>query len=44
MRYAQALIEVSQKDADPEQVGQDLSGVVTVVTSHPKLGQMPPCF
>ena len=40
MRYARALIEVSQKDADPEQVGQDLSGVVTVITSHPKLGQI----
>ena len=40
IRYARALLEVSQKDADPEQVGQDLSGVVTVVTSHPKLGHI----
>ena len=40
MRYARALLEVSQKDADPEQVGQDLSGVVTLIASHPKLGQI----
>jgi len=39
-RYARALLEVSQKDADPEEVGQDLLGVVTVITSHPKLGQV----
>lgn len=39
-RYARALLEVSQKDADPELVGQDLLGVVTLITSHPKLGQV----
>lgn len=39
-RYARALLEVSQKDADPQVVGQDLLGVVTLIASHPKLDQI----
>tara|TARA_B100001123_G_scaffold207605_1_gene235152 strand:+ start:51079 stop:51630 length:552 start_codon:yes stop_codon:yes gene_type:complete len=39
-RYARALLEVSQKDTDPEVVGQDLLGVVTVIASYPKLDQV----
>ena len=37
MRYARALLEVSRLDADPERVERELSGVVTLVDSHPDL-------
>jgi F-type H+-transporting ATPase subunit delta len=37
MRYARALLEVSRRDADPERVEQELSGVADLVSSHPAL-------
>ena len=38
MRYAQALLDVSQKDADPERVEREVAGFVDLMTSHPRLG------
>ena len=38
MRYARALLEVSQKDADPERVERELARVVDLVGAHPDLG------
>ena len=38
MRYARALLEVSQKDADPDRVEAELSGFCDLMESHPKLG------
>ncbi len=38
-RYARALLEVSQKDADPERIERDLSSFVALMASHPSLGR-----
>lgn len=38
MRYARALLEVSRRDADPERVEHELSGVADLIGSHPDLG------
>ncbi len=38
-RYARALLEVSQTDADPERVEQELSAFVALTASHPSLAR-----
>jgi len=37
MRYARALLEVSQRDADPVRVEREVAGFVDIMTSHPNL-------
>jgi len=39
MRYARALLEVSQTDADPEGVERELADFVELMASHPDLGR-----
>ena len=34
MRYARALLEIAQKDADPERIERELSGVVALMNNH----------
>ena len=38
-RYARALLEVSQTDADPERVERELSAFVALTASHPSLAR-----
>ena len=38
-RYARALLEVSQTDADPERVERELSAFVALTASHPRLAR-----
>lgn len=38
-RYAQALFDVSVKEADPSQVGQELDAFAALVASHADLGR-----
>ena len=38
-RYARALLDVSQRDADPERIERDLSTFVDLMASHPRLGR-----
>jgi len=38
-RYARALLEVSQTDADPERVERELSAFVALTASHPALAR-----
>ena len=38
MRYARALLEVSQQQADPEQVGQELAAFLALLEKHATLG------
>ena len=38
-RYARALLDVSQKEGDPQAVEQDLSGFVALVDGHETLGR-----
>ena len=37
LRYARALLEVSQRDADPALVEKELAGFLDLMTSHPAL-------
>ena len=39
LRYARALLEVSQKDADPAAVEKELTGFLDLMTSHPALAK-----
>jgi F-type H+-transporting ATPase subunit delta len=38
-RYAKALLDVSRKESDPQAVGRDLQGFVSLVTGHPQLAR-----
>ena len=38
MRYARALLEVSEKDADPERVEREVASFVDLMDAHPALG------
>ena len=38
MRYARALLEVSERDADPERVEREVSSFVDLMATHPALG------
>ena len=39
IRYARALLDVSDRDADPERVERELSGFVELMKAHPTLGE-----
>ena len=38
-RYAKALLDVSRMESDPQAVGRDLEGFVSLVTGHPLLAR-----
>ncbi len=38
MRYARALLEISEKDADPERVEREVASFVDLMDAHPALG------
>jgi F0F1-type ATP synthase, delta subunit (mitochondrial oligomycin sensitivity protein) len=38
MRYARALLEISEKDSDPEQVEREVASFVELMDAHPILG------